>query len=137
MAKFDQQGQKVVNQINIFSILSLGTGIIGWGFGIFIMLVSFSPLSNYFQFGQSAFWFLNLLPGLNWLAAIITGLIGLRQIKRKNSQTGTGLAKSGIVMSGIGCALFYGFLLLLAYGFYMLISQGYIGFILPSGSLLF
>jgi len=114
-------------------MLSLGTGIIGWAFGIFIMLASFSSLSNSFQFGQSAFWFLILLPGLDWLIAIITGFIGVRQIKRNDSQKGNGLARSGIIISGIGCALFYGFFLALAYGFYMIFSKGYIGLILHSG----
>jgi hypothetical protein len=138
MAKLDQRDQKVKNQINIFSIISLGMGMIGWGFGIFIMLASFSPLSKSFQFGRSATWFLILLPGVDWLTSMITGIIGIRQIKRKESQTGIGLARSGIIMSGLGCALFYGFLLALTYAFYMLISKGYIGgFILPLGNVPF
>jgi hypothetical protein len=137
MAKLGQHDQKTINQINIFAILSLGAGIIGWVFGILIMLASFSSLSNTFQFGQSAFWFLIILPGLDWVMAMVTGFIGIRQIKRNNSQKGTGLAKSGIITSGIGCALFYGFLLAVAVGFYMLISKGYIGAIPPSSSALF
>ena len=56
---------------------------------------------------------------------------------RNGTQQGNRLAKSGMVLGGVGCALFYGFLLLLTVGFYYLISQGYIGFILPSGNVPF
>jgi hypothetical protein len=68
------------------------------------------------------------LPGISWATAILSGMIGLRQIKGTGSQKGTGLAKWGIGLSGIGCALLYGFFLLIALGFYILISKGYIGF---------
>jgi len=125
MAKLHQQGQRAIHPINIFSILSLGTGIFGWVLGIFIILTGFTTLSNYFHFGRSASWFLLTLPGLSWLTAILAGMIGVKQFK------GSGLAKWGIAISGIGCALLYGFLFLVALGFYLLISKGYIGFILP------
>ena len=137
MAKFHHAQSKVINPKYIFSIISLVTGIFGWVLGIFIMLVSFSPLSTYFPFDRSASLFLIISPGFSWLTAIITGIIGVRQIKRKGPQQGNRLAKSGIVLSGIGCALFYGFLLLVAVGFYLLISKGYIGSILPSGNVPF
>ena len=137
MAKFGHAQSNVTNPTYIFSIISLATGIFGWVLGIFIMLVSFSPLSSYFPFGQNAAPFLIIAPGVSWLTAIITGIIGVRQIKRKGHQQGIRLAKSGIVLGGIGCALFYGFLLLVAVGFYLLISKGYIGFILPLGNVPF
>ncbi|SRR6266487_5889072 len=133
MAKFDQAQSKVINPRYIFSIISLAIGIFGWILGIFIILTGFTPLSTYFPFDRSASLFLIISPGFSWLTAIITGIIGGGQIKRKGHQQGERLAKSGIVLSGIGCALFYGFLLLGALGFYILISKGYIGFILRSG----
>jgi len=135
MAKLDHAQSKAINPTYIFSIISLATGIFGWVLGIFIMLVSFTPLSTYFPFGRTAGLFLIISPGFSWLTAIITGIIGGGQIKRKGHQRGNHLAKSGIVLSGIGCALFYGLLLLGALGFYILISKGYIGFILPLGNL--
>jgi len=128
---------KVINPRYIFSIISLVTGIFGWVVGIFIILTGFTPLSTYFPFGRIAGLFLIILPGISWLTAIITGIIGGGQIKRKGSQQGSRLAKSGIVLGGIGCALFYGFLLLGALGFYILISKGHIGFILRSGNVPF
>lgn len=134
MAKFDHAQSQVINPAYIFSIISLVTGIFGWVLVIFIMLTSFTPLSAYFPFGRTAALFLLLSPGFSWLTAIIAGIIGGGQIKRKGHQEGNRLAKSGIVLGGIGCALFYGFLLLVAVGFYLLISKGYIGFILPSGN---
>ena len=137
MTKFGHAQSKVITPTSIFSIISLATGIFGWVLGIFIMLASFTPLSTYFPFGRTAGLFLIISPGFSWLTAIITGIIGGGQIKRKGPQQGNRLAKSGIVLSGIGCALFYGFLLLIAFGFYILISKGYIGFILPSGNVLF
>ena len=137
MAKFDHAQSNAINPTYIFSIISLATGIFGWILGIFIMLTSFTPLSTYFPFGRTAGLFLIISPGLSWLTAIITGIIGRGQIKRKGHQQGNRLAKSGIVLSGIGCALFYGLLLLGALGFYILISKGYIGFILRSGNVPF
>ena len=134
MAKLDQAQSFVINRRYIFTTISLATGIFGWLLVIFILLTSFTPLSAYFPFGRSAALFLLLSPGFSWLTAIITGIIGGGQIKRKSHQQGNRLAKSGIVLGGIGCALFYGFLLLGAVGFYLLISKGYIGFILPSGN---
>ena len=134
MAKFDHAQSKVINPIYIFSIISLATGIFGWVVGIFITLVSFTPLSAHFPLGRTAGLFLIISPGLSWLTAIITGIIGGGQIKRKGHQQGNRPAKSGIVLRGIGCALFYGFLLLGALVFYLLISKGYIGFILRSSN---
>ena len=132
MAKFDHA--RSIHPTSIFSIISLATGIFGWVLGIFIILTSFTPLSSYFPFGWTAGLLLILSPGFSWLTSMITGMIGGRQSKRKDHPQGDRLAKSGIVLSGIGCALFYGFLLLIAVGFYLLISKGYIGFILPSGN---
>ena len=137
MAKFDHAQSKVIHPTSIFSIISLTTGIFGWVVGIFIMLTGFTPLSSYFPFGRTAGLVLMISPGLSWLTSMITGIIGGRQSKRKGQQQGDRLAKSGIVLSGIGCALFYGFLLLIALGFYILISKGYIGLILPSGNVPF
>lgn len=136
MAKSNQRGQMTTIPPNIFPIISLVTGIFGWLLALFIMLISFSSLATYFHFGRTAGLFVILLPGFSWLTSLITGVIGIRQIKKRGSQKGTGLAKSGIITSGIGCALFYGFLLVIAYGFYVLISKGYIGFILHSGNVM-
>ena len=127
MAKFGYAQSKVIRPRYIFSIISLVTGIFGWVLGIFIILTSFTPLSTYFPFDRTAGLFLIISPGFSWLIAIITGIIGGGQIKRKGHQKGNRLAKSGMVLSGIGCAIFYGFLLLGAIGFYILISKGYIG----------
>jgi hypothetical protein len=132
MAKFDQAQSKVTNPTFIFSIISLAAGIIGWVVGIFILLTGFTPLSIYFPFGRTAGLFLILSPGLSWLTGIITGRIGGGQIRRRGHGQGNRLAKWGIVLSGIGCALFYGLLLLGVIGFYLLFSRGFIGFILPS-----
>jgi len=138
MTKLNQpDGQKAIHPSNIFSILSLGTGIFGWVVGIFIMLTSFTPLSNYFHLGGFASFALLTLPGFSWLTAILAGRIGIRQIKGKGSQEGTGPAKWGIVISGIGCGLLYGFFLLVALGFYFLIQKGYIGLMLHSGTIPF
>jgi hypothetical protein len=134
MAKFDHAQSNAINPRYILSIISLATGMFGWVLGIFVLLTGFTPLSTYFPFGRTAGLFLLLSPGFSWLTAIITGLIGTRQIKRKGYHQGNRPAKSGIVLSGIGCALFYGFLLLGAIGFYILISKGHIGFIIRSGN---
>ena len=134
MVKFDHTQSNAINPRHIFSILSLATGIFGWVLGIFIVLTGFTPLSTYFPFGLTAGLFLIISPSFSWLTSIITGIIGVRQIKRNGHQQGNCLAKSGIVVSGIGCALFYGLLLLAAIGFYILMSKGYVGFILNSGN---
>jgi hypothetical protein len=137
MTKFDHAQSNARNPTDILSIISLATGIFGWVLGIFIMLVGFSPLSTYFPFDRAASLFLFISPGFSWLTAIITGILGGGHIKRKGHQQGNRLAKSGLVLSVIGCALFYGFLLLVALGFYVLISKGYIGSILRSGNVPF
>jgi hypothetical protein len=134
MAKFDYAQSNAISATYILSIISLATGIFGWVLGIFIVLTGFTPLSTYFPFGLTAGLFLMISPSFSWLTAIITGIIGLRQFKRRGHQQGNCLAKSGIVVSGIGCALFYGLLLLAAIGFYILMSKGYVGFILNSGN---
>jgi hypothetical protein len=134
MAKFERAQSNAINPTYIFSIISLATGIFGWVLGIFIVLTGFTPLSTYFPFGLTAGLFLIISPGFSWLTAIITGIMGVRQFKRKGHRQGNRLAKWGIVLSGIGCALFYGLLLLAAIGFYILMSKGYVGFILNSGN---
>src|SRR5689334_18943620 len=123
MAKFDHVQSNAINPTYIFSVISLATGIFGWVLGIFILLTGFTPLSTYFPFGRIAGLLLIISPGFSWLMAIITGIIGGGQIKRKGHQHGNRPAKWGIVLSGIGCAIFYGFLLLGAIGFYILISR--------------
>ena len=133
MAKSNQHGQDRILPTNIFPTISIVTGIFGWMAGAFILLTSFTPLSDNFHFGRLASGFLLSVPGLSWLTGMITGLIGVRHGKGKGPEHGTGLAKWGIGVSGIGCALLYGFFLLIALGFYILISKGYIGFILRSG----
>lgn len=125
MAKIDQAQSKVINPGNIFSIISLATGIFGWLSGLSIILTSFTPLSSYFPFGRTVGLFLMISPAFSWLTAIITGIIGVRRPKRKGRQQGNRLAKSGIVLSGIGCALFYGLLLVGAVGFYLVFSNGF------------
>ena len=123
MAKFNQHGLSLTNPTYILPIISLVTGIFGWMLGIFTMMIGFTPpASYYFHFAQSFFNFLVLLPGFSWLTAMITGMIGLIQIKRKHYPTGSGLAISGIIISGIGCALLYGFILLGFWGFYLIRS---------------
>jgi len=124
MAKFNQHGLGLTNPTYILPIISLVTGIFGRILGIFSMVIGFTPPSSYFRFfDQSFFNFLVLLPGFSWLAAMLTGMIGLKQIKRKQSPTGSGLAKSGIIISGIGCALLYGLILLGLWGFYAISSS--------------
>jgi hypothetical protein len=137
MAKFDHAQSKVIHPTSIFSIISLATGIFGWVVGIFILLAGITPLSGYFPFGRTVGLLLIMSPGFSWLTAMITGMIGGRQSKRMGHQEGDRLAKSGIILSGIGCALFYGLLLLMALDFYILISKGYIGLILPYGNVPF
>ena len=137
MAKLGHTQSQVLNPASIFSIISLATGIFGWVVGIFIMLTGFTSLSTYFSFGRTAGLFLMILPSLSWLTSMITGIIVARQSKRKGHRLEDRLAKLGIVISGIGCTLFYGFLLLVALGFYILISKGYIGLILLSVDVLY
>ena len=120
MAKFDHAQSNAINPKYIFSIISLVTGIYGWVLGIFLVLTGFTALSIYFPFGQTFYNYLVLSPGFSWLTGIITGIIGLGQIKRKGHQQEDRLAKWGIVLSGIGCALFYGLILLGAIGFYLI-----------------
>ena len=134
MAKFEHAQSRVMRPKYIFSIMSLVTGIFGWVLGIFVLLTGFTPLATYFPFGRTAGLLLMISPGVSWLTAIITGIAGGGLIKRIGHQQGNRSAKWGIVLSGIGCALFYGLLLLGALGFYILISKGYIGSILRSGN---
>ena len=122
MAKFNQHGLSLTNPTYMLPIISLITGIFGWILGIFSMVIGFTPPSSYFHFDQSFFNFLVPLPGFSWLTAMITGMIGLKLIKRKQYPTGSGLAKSGIIISGIGCALLYGLILLGFLGFYAIRS---------------
>ena len=123
MAKFNQHGLGLTNPTYILPIISLIAGIFGWILGIFSMVIGFTPPSSHFRFDQSFFNFLVLLPGCSWLTAMITGVIALKQIKRKQYPTGSGLAKSGIIISGIGCALLYGFIVLGIVGFYLISSN--------------
>jgi hypothetical protein len=124
MAKFNQHGLSLTNPTYILPIISLVTGIFGWILGIFSMVIGFTPPSSYVRFfDQSFFNFLILLPGFSWLTAMITGMLGLKRIKRKQYPTGSSLAKSGIIISGIGCALLYGFILLGLWGFYIISSS--------------
>ena len=122
MAKFNQHGLSLTNPTYMLPIISLITGIFGWILGIFSMVIGFTPPSSYFHFDQSFFNFLVPLPGFSWLTAMITGMIGLKLIKRKQYPTSSGLAKSGIIISGIGCALLYGLILLGFLGFYAIRS---------------
>lgn len=137
MTNFHHAQTKVIHPTSIFSIISLATGIFGWVVVIFVVLTGFTPLSAYFPFDRAAGPVLMIAPAFIWLISLITGVIGRRQSKGHGVQQGDRLAKWGIMLSGIGCILFYGFLLLLALGFYILFSKGYIGLIIPSGNLPF
>lgn len=132
MSNLSPHHQKSLRPASIFSIISVDAGIFGWLVGIFILLTSFTPLSAYFPFGRVAAGFLLAMPGISWATAILSGMLAVRQYKGKGSTKETGPARWGIVISGIGCALLYGFFLLIALGFYILISKGYIGFMLRS-----
>ena len=123
MAKFDEAQSKATDPTSVLSIIGLATGIFGWVLAIFIMLTSFTALSTYFSFGRTAGMVLILLPGFSWLTGIVTGIIGVRQSKRIGDQQGDRLGKSGIILGGVGCALFYGLLVVIAVGFY-LVWQG-------------
>src|SRR5690242_1928546 len=112
MAKLDQAHSFVINRRYIFTLISRATGIFGWVLVIFVVLTSFTALSAYFPFGRNDGRILLLSPGFSWLIAIITGILGGEQFKRTRHQQGNRLAKWGNVLGGIGCALFYGFLLL-------------------------
>jgi len=89
------------------------------------------------RFGRVASLILLALPGLSWFTSILAGVFAARQIKGTGSRMGAGLSKWGIMMSGIGCVLLYGFFLLIAVGFYIVISKGYIGSILGPAAALF
>ena len=92
--------KSVKSQTNTLAIISLITTFLGWAFAILFIIV--------FIFSESADSF-SLLPavlaGATWILSIIMGYIGLRQIKTQESQTGDGFAKSGIIISGIGCGI--------------------------------
>ncbi len=104
-------------QTNGNAIMSLITGILGWLFGIVTVFVSITVSD---QFGFIGFPM--ILATLSWLISIVTGIIGLRQIKKNNSQKGDGLSKSGIIMSGIGCIFPLGVILLMLYSVYLFSS---------------
>jgi len=123
MAKFNRHNLSLTDPKYMLPIISLATGIFGWLLGIFSIVIGFMPPSISLRFfDQSFFNFLILLPGFSWLTAMITGMIGLLQIKRKQYPTSSGLATSGIVISGIGCALLYGLILIGLWGFYAIRS---------------
>jgi hypothetical protein len=123
MAKFNRHNLSLTDPKYMLPIISLATGIFGWLLGIFSIVIGFMPPSISLRFfDQSFFNFLILLPGFSWLTAMITGMIGLLQIKRKPYPTGSQLATSGIVISGIGCALLYGLILIGLWGFYAIRS---------------
>ena len=129
MANANQQGQNDPNPTNMLAVVSIVTGIFGWLLAIFILVTSFTPLSRYFPFGRVASYIVLASPGISWAISILTGIMAARQIKGKGSHSGLGPARWGIALSGIGCALLYGFFLLIALGFYILFSKGYIGFV--------
>lgn len=129
MADVNRQGQNDPNPTNMLAVTSIVTGIFGWLLAIFILVSSFTPLSRYFPFDRVA------SPGISWVISILTGFLGTRQFKSKGSHIRLGPARWGIALSGIGCALLYGFFLLIALGFYILFSKGYIGFIPHLGNI--
>lgn len=88
-------------QTNTLAIISLITSFFGWMFGILFFVVLVISDSS-----DSAFLFISPLAIGSWVISIITGYLGLRQIKVHSLQRGDGLSKSGIIISGIGCGMF-------------------------------
>ena len=85
-------------QINIISIISLALGIFGWSINIIGAIIISSAYLNGTLFEGIPI----ILSSMSWLAAIITGFIGMKQIKANASEKGKGLAISGIIVGGIG-----------------------------------
>ena len=82
--KLETTGQKT----NILTIISLVTGIVGCLSGCLALFVLAIPIVNFVCMG-----FLVLFG----LAGIITGFIGMNQIKRTNEK-GRGMAIAGIIL---------------------------------------
>jgi len=91
------------HQTNTFAIISLISSFLGWVFGllffVFLVFAGYSDAASYLYL------FMSLLAFGIWTISIVAGTIGLRQIKTHSSQRGDGLAKSGIIISGIGCGM--------------------------------
>lgn len=92
-------------QTNTFAVISLITSFLGWMFGILSIVLLVAAFNS--DSFASPFLFLSLLAIGSWIISMITGYIGLRQIKAHSSQKGDGLSKSGIIISGIGCGMIF------------------------------
>ena len=110
---------------NVFLEIRAGTG--GDEAGLFVG----DLFRMYARYAESQRWKVEIVSstpsggvgGFKEIIALVTGAIAIRQVKRKGSQEKLGLAKWGIGISGVGCALFYGLLLLAAIGFAMAFSR--------------
>jgi len=97
-----------IGPTNSLGVTSLISAIIGWFFYISILCVNFVliPIGVVATMGLGIFFYcctipITCLPPICWLVGILTGRIGLTQI-RQTGQTGEGLAKAGLVASSIG-----------------------------------
>jgi hypothetical protein len=103
----------VENQTNTFSIASIISSLLGWLFGALFIMLIVSSVSN--DSSDSLFMVPAILANLIWIASIVTGYVGLKQIKAKGTQKGDGLSKSGMIISSIGCSMMLCLLAFLGY----------------------
>jgi len=84
---------------NTLALISMIAGIVGWVFFLLTFCVSWIPVVNFCVAPVGC------LTPLAWIAAVITGHIGLNQIKQ-TAEAGNGMAKAGLIMGYIGIGLF-------------------------------
>jgi hypothetical protein len=87
---------------------SMITGIVGWAVDVLTITFSILALIKIESYGAGLLCLVPLTctPLILWIVAIITGHVGLGEIKR-NDESGRGMAIAGLVMgySGVGLTL--------------------------------
>ena len=96
------------NPNNRMALTSLIAGIVSWVFWAlffcFNLTIGFVISLATFGLAGICFAIIGFLPAVGWLAAVITGHVGIAQIGR-TGEGGRGLAIAGLILGYVGIAL--------------------------------
>lgn len=104
---------------NKMALTSMVSGIVGWVLWVLILCfnLTIGLVISVATFGVAAICFgiIGYLPVIPWLAAVITGHMGIAQVAR-TGEGGRGMAIAGLIMGYLGVALTLCVLALLLFG---------------------
>lgn len=108
---------------NKMALTSMVGGIVGWVLWVLILCAGAVITLATFGLAGICFAIIGYLPVIPWLAAVITGHMGIAQVAR-TGERGRGMAIAGLIMGYLGVALILCWLALTVVGVSLPVFQG-------------